>query len=426
MRFFAAEEMGAAGDVEEQAVRRHRAPPAACSGRTSRRGLRAGGDRPPGRPRRCRSSGCMARASAMPMPRFSPRASACSSRAAMRWVLFSRWLITSGWPGCGPERQDRPSRCRRIRSAARWGNHSDTILWDGAFVSSLFEGVCIGVPFQNEFAGRCGAALADFDREGRAARSTRRAGRRPSRRSAAGAGATTKRVGAAVGSASAEWRSRKTGRPASCGPAMQPPRRRQVEPRGLPRSSRMTVAKLRRCGGLLGDPQRVGGLRRLGETAVRSGARPNSAGQARRIGKPGLPEDLGRADPQDRRRGLALCLRMQAGESTGRSRRPRLHRGSRRHEFRSARLSAARRPGPRQAAWTPVARKDRAPRRRRCAGPAGRRGGTLPDGLAASSSGSVPSIFAILRRRAKTTFPAPRRWSPCRYAFRLIVPVMFL
>ncbi len=65
---FAAEEMGAAGDVEEQAVAAVDRRPAACSGRTSRRGLRAGAGRPVDPPRRPRSTGCMARASAMPMP----------------------------------------------------------------------------------------------------------------------------------------------------------------------------------------------------------------------------------------------------------------------------------------------------------------------------------------------------------------------
>ena len=89
MALLAAEQMGAAGDVEKQAVGCRPAPPAACSGRTSRRGLRAAGGRPPDRPRRHRSTDawrarrrcpCRASASAPQPARRAPRCAGCCCR----------------------------------------------------------------------------------------------------------------------------------------------------------------------------------------------------------------------------------------------------------------------------------------------------------------------------------------------------------
>src|SRR5690606_13973335 len=110
-------------------------------------------------------AGCMARASAMPMPRFSRSFSARASRAEMRCAFFSRWLMTRGALGfIGPECAHVSPRRRAIRSVLRYGNHSARILWGGV---SFAKRAFIGVPFQYEVSGQGGAALADGDAEAR-------------------------------------------------------------------------------------------------------------------------------------------------------------------------------------------------------------------------------------------------------------------
>src|SRR6185436_6951560 len=115
----------------------------------------------------------------MPSPRFSFSASARASSAAMRWVLLSRWLTTSGGVvSATRERHDRPRRWRQIRSGPRYGNQTARILR-----LSFLKSECMAVPLQNELGGGAAPALADGDAEGRQAD---RAGERPGKGCAPG------------------------------------------------------------------------------------------------------------------------------------------------------------------------------------------------------------------------------------------------
>ena len=123
-------------------------------------------------------------------------------------------------------------------------------------------------------------------------------------RNVAGAGATMRRTGAAVGSASA-----RSNRPASNGSvlpsngssrhlcaAMQPARCGQVEPVGIAAQFQHDGGERGQSCRLFGDPQGIGGFRRLGVKQV-SRRNAETGLKSACIRKAGLTKDLGGTDP---------------------------------------------------------------------------------------------------------------------------------
>ena len=242
-------------------------------------------------------------------------------------------------------------------------------------------------------AGRRRTALADRRPEGRAGRSSRRAAWQASGAAPAGAGRNDEADGRG-GRLRQSRLAQQEDRPAGIlGAPMQPPRRGQVEACGIAadfeehrreaaaaaRPPRRSTARRSACS--LGD-QQPGGL------DAEEGSQP------RRIGKPGLPEDVGGPDPQDGRRGF---LEKQADQRQGEAGDAPASRVSAPWISVSA---ACGRPPPSALSKrsAPVARRPVTAR-------PFRRTSTAPlSGAAAvssSRSASRPSIFAISWRKAK-------------------------
>ena len=91
------------------------------------------------------------------------------------------------------------------------------------------------------------------------------------RRSPAGADDTTSRTGAAVGSGPGRLAQQEHGPPGIPGAAMQPPRRREVQPRGVAADFEEHRREPLQPRGFLGDPQRIRKLRRLRDHAAGRG-----------------------------------------------------------------------------------------------------------------------------------------------------------
>jgi len=178
----------------------------------------------------------------------------------------------------------------------------------------------MAVPLHNELTRKRGTALADRDCKGRRAdgagqrsgkgEAARRGGRRP-HEEADGRGG---RLG--FGSLTDQ-----KDRPSRLlGTAAETPGCGEVEPFGIAAQLDEQGGKPRKRRGLLGNPQQVGELRHLGKQEILRG-NAELMDKAGRVGKARFPENLRRADPQQRQ-ALAGGLEDQAGE---RQHEPRRH-----------------------------------------------------------------------------------------------------
>ena len=203
----------------------------------------------------------------------------------------------------GRERQDRPSRCRRIRSAPRCGKpqrQDSPPLFPAKARSSAFHS-SVNCP------GRAVRLLLMVDDEGRR---PDRAGERPCRACGAARPAPARhdqadgRRGRFGNGRLAQQEHRPAGLSAR---AVQPPRRGQVEPCGIAARSRgCTADERRRCRAASSAIHSASSSLGASREQQCSRARCRTAHRSPAHREAGFAEDLGGADPQQRRASAAL------------------------------------------------------------------------------------------------------------------------